>query len=66
MATTDATTGRPETAGPEPIKAVPVRHPGRGAAIVGLAVLSAMFVHTVRLAKMDLTSVMGFPFGFGG
>jgi polar amino acid transport system permease protein len=47
MATTDATTGRAETAGPEPIKAVPVRHPGRWAAIVGLAVLSAMFVHTV-------------------
>src|SRR5215212_8946868 len=32
---------------PTPIKAVPVRHPGRWAAIVGLAVLSAMFVHTV-------------------
>jgi polar amino acid transport system permease protein len=47
MATTDAPTGRAETAGPEPIKAVPVRHPGRWAAIVGLAVLSAMFVHTV-------------------
>jgi polar amino acid transport system permease protein len=32
---------------PEPIKAVPVRHPGRWLAIVVLAVLAAMFVHTV-------------------
>jgi polar amino acid transport system permease protein len=30
---------------PEPIKAVPVRHPGRWAAIAVLAVLAAMFVH---------------------
>jgi polar amino acid transport system permease protein len=30
---------------PEPIKAVPVRHPGRWAAIAVLAVLAAMFIH---------------------
>jgi len=35
-------TGR---ARPEPIKAVPVRHPGRWVAVVVLAVLVAMFVH---------------------
>jgi len=35
------------TATPEPIKAVPVRHPGRWAAVAVLAVLAAMFVHTV-------------------
>jgi polar amino acid transport system permease protein len=31
----------------EPIKAVPVRHPGRWAAVAVLAVLAAMLVHTV-------------------
>src|SRR3982751_5296582 len=30
---------------PEPIRAVPVRHPGRWVAIAVLAVLTAMFVH---------------------
>ena len=44
-APTDDTT-RTE-AGPELIKAVPVRHPGRWVAVVVLAVLAAMFVHTV-------------------
>lgn len=34
-----------ERARPEPIKAVPVRHPGRWVAIAVLAVLAAMFVH---------------------
>ena len=48
MATTpDAVTGRTGTAGPKPIKAVPVRHPGRWAAVAVLAVLAAMFVHTL-------------------
>jgi polar amino acid transport system permease protein len=42
--TTTQTTG-PERARPEPIKAVPVRHPGRWIAIVVLAVLTAMFIH---------------------
>lgn len=42
MTTEEATTVR---ARPEPIKAVPVRHPGRWAAIAVLAVLAAMFVH---------------------
>jgi polar amino acid transport system permease protein len=40
---TDQTT--PERARPEAIKAVPVRHPGRWATIVVLAILAAMFVH---------------------
>jgi polar amino acid transport system permease protein len=39
---TDVTTVR---ARPEPIKAVPVRHPGRWVAVAVLAVLAAMFVH---------------------
>ena len=34
-------------AAPAPIKAVPVRHPGRWAAIVVLAVLGAMLVNTL-------------------
>ncbi|GAA0518782.1 ABC transporter permease [Paractinoplanes deccanensis] len=34
-----------ERARPEPIKAVPVRHPGRWVTIAILAVLAAMFVH---------------------
>jgi polar amino acid transport system permease protein len=42
----DTTTGR-ATAGPELIKAVPVRHPGRWAAIALLAVLAAMLVNSV-------------------
>ena len=37
---TQATRGRPE-----PIQAVPVRHPGRWVAVVVLAVLAAMFIH---------------------
>jgi polar amino acid transport system permease protein len=32
---------------PEPIKAVPVRHPGRWLAVAVMAVLTAMFVNTV-------------------
>src|SRR3954453_7124940 len=38
--TTDARTGRPE-----PLRAVPVRHPGRWVAAAVIAVLVAMFVH---------------------
>src|SRR5215472_3826011 len=34
-----------ERARPEPIKAVPVRHPGRWAAMVVLVILSGMFVN---------------------
>src|ERR1700761_6601647 len=34
-----------ERARPEPIKAVPVRHPGRWVTIAVLAVLAAMFIH---------------------
>jgi polar amino acid transport system permease protein len=48
MATpSDTATDRAGTAGPEPIKAVPVRHPGRWVAIAVLAVLAAMLVHTL-------------------
>ncbi|GAA1788598.1 amino acid ABC transporter permease [Planosporangium flavigriseum] len=36
---------------PEPIKAVPVRHPGRWAAVAVLAVLTAMFVHVIVTNK---------------
>jgi polar amino acid transport system permease protein len=39
------TVSAPERARPEPIKAVPVRHPGRWVTIVILAVLTAMFIH---------------------
>jgi len=35
----------PDRVRPQPIKAIPVRHPGRWVAIVVLAVLGAMFVH---------------------
>jgi polar amino acid transport system permease protein len=45
---TDVTTVR---ARPEPIKAVPVRHPGRWVAIAVLAVLVAMFVHLLVTNK---------------
>ena len=44
-AATDAASDR--GAAPEPIKAVPVRHPGRWAAVAVLAVLAAMLVHTL-------------------
>jgi polar amino acid transport system permease protein len=40
-------TQQTERARPEVIKAVPVRHPGRWAAIAVLAVLAAMFLHLV-------------------
>jgi polar amino acid transport system permease protein len=36
-----------DRARPEPIKAVPVRHPGRWVTVAVLAVLAAMFVHVV-------------------
>jgi polar amino acid transport system permease protein len=36
---------------PEPIKAVPVRHPGRWVAVAVLAVLAAMFVHLLVTNK---------------
>lgn len=42
---------RPERARPEPIKAVPVRHPGRWLSIAVLAVLTGMFVHLLLTNK---------------
>src|SRR5436190_12583305 len=41
---TETQTGRAQ---PEAIKAVPVRHPGRWVAVVVIAVLAAMFVHSL-------------------
>lgn len=48
MTTDEATTVR---ARPEPIRAVPVRHPGRWVAVAVLAVLAAMFVHLLVTNK---------------
>jgi polar amino acid transport system permease protein len=48
------TAGQPDTAGrvrPAPIKAVPVRHPGRWVAVAVLAVLAAMFAHMLVTNK---------------
>ncbi|TDC80553.1 amino acid ABC transporter permease [Micromonospora sp. KC606] len=42
---------RPERARPEPIRAVPVRHPGRWVAIAVIGVLVAMFVHLLVTNK---------------
>ncbi|WP_262282528.1 amino acid ABC transporter permease [Micromonospora sp. MA102] len=44
-------TETPERARPEPIKAVPVRHPGRWLAVAVIAVLTAMFVHMLVTNK---------------
>ncbi|MFI0373096.1 amino acid ABC transporter permease [Actinomadura sp. 1N219] len=41
----DLTKQTPDPARPEAIKAVPVRHPGRWAAVAVIAVLAAMFAH---------------------
>lgn len=38
-------TDTPERARPEPIQAVPVRHPGRWVAVAVIGVLVAMLVH---------------------
>jgi len=43
---------------PEPIKAVPVRHPGRWIAIAVLAVLAAMFLHVLLTNKAFAWSFM--------
>jgi polar amino acid transport system permease protein len=48
-----------ERARPEPIKAVPVRHPGRWVTIAVLAVLVAMFVHVLLT-----NSAFNWPFMF--
>jgi polar amino acid transport system permease protein len=44
-------TGPSARARPEPIKAVPVRHPGRWVAVAVIAVLVAMFVHMLVTNK---------------
>src|SRR5437764_6694841 len=43
---------------PEPIRAVPVRHPGRWVAIAVIAVMTAMFVHMVVTNKRFSWSFM--------
>ncbi|MFU8872630.1 amino acid ABC transporter permease [Micromonospora sp. SL4-19] len=48
----------PERARPEPIKAVPVRHPGRWIAIAVIGVLVAMFVHLLVTNKAFNWSLM--------
>jgi polar amino acid transport system permease protein len=48
----------PVRARPEPIKAVPVRHPGRWVAIAILAILAAMFVHVLVTNKAFQWSFM--------
>jgi polar amino acid transport system permease protein len=45
MTDSTAPTAGADRARPEPIRAVPVRHPGRWVAIAVIAVLTAMFVH---------------------
>jgi polar amino acid transport system permease protein len=45
------TSAAAERARPEPIKAVPVRHPGRWVAVAVLAVLAAMFGHLIVTNK---------------
>lgn len=47
----DLTKDAPERERPENIRAVPVRHPGRWAAIAVIAVLAAMFVHMLVTNK---------------
>jgi polar amino acid transport system permease protein len=44
-------TDTPERARPEPIQAVPVRHPGRWVAVAVIGVLVAMFVHLLVTNK---------------
>ncbi|MDT0531752.1 amino acid ABC transporter permease [Micromonospora sp. DSM 115977] len=44
-------TDTPERARPEPIRAVPVRHPGRWVAVAVIGVLVAMFVHLLVTNK---------------
>ncbi|MFE9207203.1 amino acid ABC transporter permease [Micromonospora sp. NPDC007230] len=48
----------PERARPEPIRAVPVRHPGRWLAIAVIGVLVAMFVHLLVTNKAFNWSLM--------
>jgi polar amino acid transport system permease protein len=47
MTTTPEAPSRPSQSQPDPIKAIPVRHPGRWAAMVIIAVIAAMVIHSV-------------------
>jgi len=59
------TTAEPEEADPDiPIKAVPVRHPGRWVAAAVLCVLVAMIVHTL-LSKIPSQTGSGLQWRFG-
>lgn len=51
-------TDTPERARPEPIRAVPVRHPGRWVAVGVIGVLVAMFVHLLVTNKAFNWSLM--------
>ncbi|HYY88840.1 MAG TPA: amino acid ABC transporter permease [Chloroflexota bacterium] len=48
---TETATRAPERLPPEPIKAVPIRHPGRWVAMVVIAVVVAMFAHMLVTNK---------------
>ena len=50
--------------GAQPIKAVPVRHPGRWVAAAVLVVLAAMLVHGVFLAKIQRGNTLQTRFGW--
>jgi amine acid ABC transporter, permease protein, 3-TM region, His/Glu/Gln/Arg/opine family len=54
-----------EGARPPEIKAVPVRHPGRWIAVVVIAVLVAMLVHTLVFARVKRGNSMQTRFGWG-
>lgn len=53
-----------ERTGPAEIKAVPVRHPGRWVAVVVIAVLVAMLVHTLVFSRVQRGTVTESRFGW--
>ena len=56
---------RSTAARPAEIKAVPVRHPGRWVAVVVIAVLVAMLVHTLVFSRVQRGTVTETRFGWG-
>src|SRR5580704_2626499 len=57
----------PDSVGTRPpdIKAIPVRHPGRWAAVAVIAVLVAMLVHTLVFARIQRGNSKQTLFGWG-
>ena len=55
----------PELSRPADIEAVPVRHPGRWAAVAVIAVLAVMLVHTLVFARVNRGSGRQTLFGWG-